>query len=65
MADEPDPLSDEEQQRRRQAIKGIFPPTPFMWLLGISFDRYEPDDVVVRLPFPSSSRMTARSTTAG
>lgn len=49
MADEP--LSDEEQRRRRQAIKGIFPATPFMGLLGITFDRYEPDDVVVRLPF--------------
>jgi uncharacterized protein (TIGR00369 family) len=49
MADEP--LSDEEQHRRRQAIKGIFPATPFMGLLGITFDRYEPDDVVVRLPF--------------
>ena len=43
--------SDEEQHRRRQAIKGIFPATPFMGLLGITFDRYEPDDVVVRLPF--------------
>src|SRR5262245_1098201 len=52
MADETrEPLSDEEQDRRRQAIKGIFPSTPFMGLLGISFDRYEPDDVVVRLPF--------------
>jgi uncharacterized protein (TIGR00369 family) len=52
MAEEPDaPLSDAEQERRRQAIKGIFPKTPFMGLLGISFDRYEPDDVVVRLPF--------------
>jgi uncharacterized protein (TIGR00369 family) len=49
MAD--DPLSEEEQQRRRQAIKGIFPSTPFMSFLGIGFDRYEPDDVVVRLPF--------------
>ena len=49
MAEEP--LSEEEQQRRRQAIKGIFPTTPFMSFLGIRFDRYEPDDVVVRLPF--------------
>jgi uncharacterized protein (TIGR00369 family) len=46
-----EPLSEEEQDRRRQAIKGIFPATPFMGLLGITFDRYEPDDVVVRLPF--------------
>jgi uncharacterized protein (TIGR00369 family) len=49
MAEEP--LSEDEQQRRRQAIKGIFPSTPFMSFLGIRFDRYEPDDVVVRLPF--------------
>jgi uncharacterized protein (TIGR00369 family) len=52
MADDArEPLSDEEQDRRRQAIKGVFPATPFMGLLGITFDRYEPDDVVVRLPF--------------
>ena len=49
MADQP--LSEHEQHRRRQAVKGIFPATPFMGLLGITFDRYEPDDVVVRLPF--------------
>ena len=49
--DDRPPLTDEEQDRRRQAIKGIFPATPYMGLLGISFDRYEPDDVVVRLPF--------------
>ena len=49
MADEP--LSDEEQHRRRQAIREIFTKTPFMSALGIVFDQYEPDDVVVRLPF--------------
>jgi len=49
--DDRPPLSDEEQERRRRAIREIFPSTPFMGLLGISFDRYEPDDVVVRLPF--------------
>jgi len=49
MADQS--LSEDEQHRRRQAVKGIFPATPFMGLLGITFDRYEPDDVVVRLPF--------------
>jgi uncharacterized protein (TIGR00369 family) len=46
-----EPLSAPEQDRRRQAIHEIFPSTPFMGLLGITFDRYEPDDVVVRLPF--------------
>lgn len=49
MSDEP--LSSEEQHRRRQAVKDLFPTTPFMGLLGIRFDRYEPDDVVIRLPF--------------
>jgi uncharacterized protein (TIGR00369 family) len=44
-------LSDAEQHRRRQAIRDLFPTTPFMGLLGIVFDRYEPDDVVLRLPF--------------
>lgn len=46
-----EPLSDEEQHRRRQAIPEVFAATPFMGLLAIAFDRYEPDDVVVRLPF--------------
>lgn len=46
-----EPLDPDDQQRRRQAVKDLFPTTPFMGLLGIRFDRYEPDDVVVRLPF--------------
>ena len=45
------PLSDEEQQRRRHAVRDLFPTTPFMGFLGVVFDRYEPDDVVLRLPF--------------
>ena len=44
-------LSDEEQQRRRLAIRDLFPRTPFMAGLGVVFDRYEPDDVILRLPF--------------
>jgi uncharacterized protein (TIGR00369 family) len=44
-------LTEDEQRRRRAAIRGIFPTTPFMGWLGIVFDRYEPDDVVIRLPF--------------
>lgn len=44
-------LSDEEQQQRRGAIRDLFPRTPFLAGLGIVFDRYEPDDVIVRLPF--------------
>lgn len=49
--DKAEPLSDEEQSRKRQAIPELFRSTPFMGLLGIVFDRYEPDDVIVRLPF--------------
>jgi len=44
-------LSDDEQLRRRLAIRDLFPTTPFMGWLGIVFERYEPDDVVLRLPF--------------
>lgn len=44
-------LTDEEQARRRQAIRDLMPTTPFLAGLGIVFDRYEPDDVVLRLPF--------------
>jgi uncharacterized protein (TIGR00369 family) len=49
MPDEP--LSEAEQQRRRAAIPEIMPKTPFIALLGLVFERYEPDDVTVRLPF--------------
>jgi len=44
-------LSDEEQQQRRLAIRDLFPATPFMGFLGVVFDVYEPDHVVLRLPF--------------
>ena len=46
-----DSLSDDEQQRRRLAVKELMPSTPFIGGLGIAFDRYEPDEVVLRLPF--------------
>lgn len=46
-----DPLTDEQQQKRRKAIAALMPQTPFMGGLGIVFERYEPDDVTVRLPF--------------
>jgi uncharacterized protein (TIGR00369 family) len=44
-------LTAEEQQRRRHAIRDLMPTTPFIAGLGVRFDRYEPDDVVLRLPF--------------
>lgn len=45
------PLDDDEQQRRRHAVRDLMPSTPYLAGLGVVFDRYEPDDVVVRLPF--------------
>jgi uncharacterized protein (TIGR00369 family) len=45
-------MSDEERnQRSRAAVAELMPKTPFIGFLGIVFDRYEPDDVVLRLPF--------------
>lgn len=44
-------LSDEEQQAHRRAVADLMPTTPFLGWLGVVIDRYEPDDVVVRLPF--------------
>jgi uncharacterized protein (TIGR00369 family) len=44
-------MDDAEQQRRRQSIAKLMPTTPFIGWLGIVFDRYEPDDVTLRLPF--------------
>ena len=44
-------MSEEEQQRRRRSIAEIMPKTPFLGGLGIVFDRYDPDEVTIRLPF--------------
>lgn len=44
-------LSDEDQRIRRQTIAELMPKTPFLAGLGIVMERYEPDDVVIRLPF--------------
>jgi uncharacterized protein (TIGR00369 family) len=44
-------LSEEEQERRRSAIRDLMPTTPFLSGLGVVFDRYEPDEVTLRLPF--------------
>jgi uncharacterized protein (TIGR00369 family) len=48
---EPGELSEEDQRARRLAIAEMMPATPFLSWLGVTFDRYEPDDVVLRLPF--------------
>ena len=44
-------LSEEEQRDRRAAVRDIFPRTPFIKLLGMVVERFEPDDVLMRLPF--------------
>jgi uncharacterized protein (TIGR00369 family) len=44
-------LTDDQQRRRRQAVVEMMPSTPYMSWLGIAFERYEPDDVTIRLPF--------------
>ncbi|KAA0232681.1 MAG: hypothetical protein JJLCMIEE_02042 [Acidimicrobiales bacterium] len=44
-------LTDQEQQARRDAVRDIFPQTPFIGLLGIEIDRYEPDDITMRVKF--------------
>ena len=44
-------LTDEQQHKRRQAVRDLMPTTPFLAGLGIVFERYEPDDVTIRLPF--------------
>jgi uncharacterized protein (TIGR00369 family) len=44
-------LDDAALDAMRAAIPDTFVSTPFMSSVGLSFDRYEPDDVVVRIPF--------------
>jgi len=44
-------LTAEEQAARRRAVAEFMPKTPYIAGLGLVFDRYEPDDVVTRLPF--------------
>src|SRR3954466_13230700 len=44
-------LTEEQQRRRRQAASELMPTTPYMSWLGIVFERYDPDNVTIRLPF--------------
>jgi uncharacterized protein (TIGR00369 family) len=46
-----EPLTAEQQHQRRQAVRDLMTTTPFIGGLGIVFERYEPDDVAIRLPF--------------
>jgi uncharacterized protein (TIGR00369 family) len=44
-------LTDEQQQSMRRAVPKTMLATPYLAWLGLGFDRYEPDDVVMRLTF--------------
>lgn len=44
-------LTEEEQRRRRAAVATLMPATPFLAGLGITIERYEPDEATIRLPF--------------
>ena len=46
-----EPLTAEQQRERRQAVRDLMVTTPFIGGLGIVFERYEPDDITIRLPF--------------
>ncbi len=47
----PEPLTDQQQHERRQAVRDLMLSTPFIGGLGIVFERFQPDDVTIRLPF--------------
>lgn len=44
-------LTEADQQAKRLAIRDLMPSAPYMAWLGVAFDRWEPDDVVLRIPF--------------
>lgn len=44
-------LGDQENEQRRRAVADLMPSTPFISSLGLVIERYEPDDVRMRLPF--------------
>jgi uncharacterized protein (TIGR00369 family) len=44
-------LTEEQQQRRRNAVADLMPTTPFLASLGIVIERFDPDEVTIRLPF--------------
>lgn len=46
-----EPLTDEQQRRHRLAVRDIMLRTPFLAGLGIVIERYDPDEVTIRLPF--------------
>jgi len=51
VADTTPRLSEEEQEQRRKALTDMMTKTPFISSLGMVFDKYEPDEVIMRVPF--------------
>ena len=45
------PLTDEEQQRRRDAMRDIMTSTPYIGGLGVLVERWDAEGVRLRLPF--------------
>ena len=46
-----DDLDEADQERKRQAVRDLMPHAPFMGWLGIGFDAWDHDEVVLRVPF--------------
>ncbi len=44
-------LTEEQQQQQRAAVPEFMPKTYFISSLGLVFDKYEPNEVTVRIPF--------------
>ena len=51
MSEPRPPLTEEQQQKRRLAVRDLMPSTPFIGGLGLQFEHYDPDEVTVRIPF--------------
>jgi uncharacterized protein (TIGR00369 family) len=45
------PLTVEEQQKRREFMRGAMTKTPYIASLGIVVERWSPDGVTLRMPF--------------
>jgi uncharacterized protein (TIGR00369 family) len=45
------PMTEQEQAAHRRAVAEVMPKTPYLAWLGVVFDAWAPDDVVLRLPF--------------
>lgn len=44
-------MTEEEQEAHRKAVRAIMLKTPYLAALGVTIDRYEHDEVTLRLPF--------------